>query len=163
MTKRSGKYLILIILLLLSSCSSEITRRQEYENKEMDKLLIQDLKLNVNEIYSWVNLMPGSDSRFHITGDIDLLESIKYDFKFVRLASIIIYQDDIEIYRISPVIREDDSFDTLSKNIKFSTIRGLLINKDLKTDQMIDIDLVFNEGSSELIYKLDNLKINTAN
>jgi len=150
----------IIIVLLLSSCSSEIIQRQQDESTDLDELLVQDLKLDINEVYSWVNLMPGSDPRFHITGDINLLESIKYDFKFVKLVSIIIYHDNIEIYRIAPVIQEDDAIDAKAKNIKFSTITGLLVKRDLKLDETINIDLVFNEGSSELIYKLDNIIIN---
>lgn len=161
MTKQICVYFIIIIILFLYSCSSEISRK-DYEITDLDELLIQDLNLNVNEIYSWVNLMPGSESRFHITGDIDLLESIKYDIKFVKLVSVIIYHNNIEIYRISPVIQEDDTEETSSKNIKFSTIKGLLFNRELNIDQNINIDLVFNEGSSELIYKLDNIKINKA-
>ena len=84
MTERNERYLIIIVLLFLYSCSSERTLKDGDGSTELDELLIQDLNLNVNKIYSWVNLMPGSDSRFHITGNIDLFGSIKYEINFVK-------------------------------------------------------------------------------
>ena len=71
-------------MVVLLSCSSEKVQKPKYSSSDLDELIIQDVKLNINEIYSWVNLMPGSSSRFHITGDIDLLESIKYDIQFTN-------------------------------------------------------------------------------
>lgn len=152
MAKISGEYLVVIFILLLSSCSSRKIQRHGDES----------LVVYVNEIYSWVNLMPGSESRFHITGDIEILVSKNYDFNFVNLISLIVYQNNKEIYRISPVIQEDDITERPYKNIKFSTIRGLLLNRELNIDQRISLGMIFNEGSNEIIYILDNVKINKA-
>jgi hypothetical protein len=162
MTTRLSIFLIFTSLLLFTFCSSERSVRRADGSGELDELYIQDVKLKVNEIYSWVNLMPGAEPRFHITGNVDLLKSIKYDFRFVELVSVIVYHDNKKVYSISPVVKELESEQGDSKNIRFSTIRGLLINRELDIDKDINIDLVFNDGDDELIYMLDNIKINKA-
>jgi hypothetical protein len=127
----------------------------------MEELYVQDVKLRVNEIYCWVNLMPGIEPRFHITGDVDVLYDVSYDLEFVKLESIIIYQNS-EVYRISPATNELMIDKSIEKKIKFSTINGLLLNRDLNIEKRINIDLVFNDGNDELFYRIDNIKINKA-
>lgn len=149
-----------LALILLYSCSSEKTQREE-KTKDLEEIFIQDLKLEVNEIYCWINAMPGSESRFHITGDLNLLDDLRYDYLFVKLSKIIVMQANTEIYSISPVIQENDfPVESPYKNIKFSTIRGLLINRDLDDTSTINLRLVFKDGSEELEYELDDITIN---
>jgi hypothetical protein len=162
MTIRFNPYLIIALILFLLSCSSEQTVKKEYDSGELEELHIQDVKIFVNKIYSWVNLMPGSESRFHITGDFDLLESTNYDINSVKLKSIIIYQGEKEIYRITPTVKELELDPSLGKNITFSTIKGLTVHRELNIEEKINIELIFYEGGDELVYKLDNININKA-
>lgn len=146
--------IILVILFGLIACSSEeVTKRGEQEYKE------QEVNLIVNEIYSWVNLMPGSEARFHITGDLEILESDDYDLNLINLVSVIVYHDSKVIYKISPVVKEDNDGLSNSRKIKFSTIRGLMVNRELDLDKKIHVDLVFDDDGSDLVYKIDNQNI----
>ncbi len=161
MINKSEVYLILLSVIVLASCSADRTIKKDRPSGELAELYLQDVKLTVNEIYSWVNLMPGIEPRFHITGDVDLLYDREYDLEFVKLESIVVYQNS-EIYRISPSTKEFIIDKTIAKKIRFSTINGLFVNRELNIDKHINIDLVFNYAGEKLIYKIDNIKIHKA-
>ena len=164
------KKLLIILLLafgfLFSACSPTKEQRQG-ASIDTDELYNPDLKLKVKQVYSWLNLMPGppekNKARFHITGELEVLKSVKYELDFIRLHVVNIYQNDEFIYSIVPEVRvADDLSSTDSKYLIFSTVSGLHIEQKLDTEKPIDVKLIFKEGSDLYPYTVKDLKIEKA-
>jgi len=150
---------VFLIIVFIIGCSQTAQREAVNEN-EYEKIFHQDVNLEIREIYSWVNLMPGNNPRFHITGDFDLLSSYKYQYESLNLKKVIVNQERQFIYSISPKIKQNELESQNRYSITFSTIKGLLMNEDLNIEKPIDIVLVFDDGDDEYVYFLENIKIN---
>jgi len=151
--------IIFLIIILIIGCSQTVKREAVNEN-EYEKIFHQGVNLEINKIYSWVNLMPGNSPRFHITGELNLLSSYKYEYESLKLKKIIVNQERQFIYSISPKIIQEELENQNKNSITFSTIKGLLMNEDLNIEKPIDIVLVFDDGEDEYLYSLENIKIN---
>lgn len=155
-------YLLIIILLLIFSCA---TPEKTSNNKEAPKKIstedvYSDLNIKIGKAVSWLNLMPGTKPRFHISGILKLLNGENYNYKNTSLTYVKIYQSGKELYFIQPKIIEKITDD--EKNISFSTIKGLSINKDLKIDKTINMEFIFSSPSGKKTFTVKNVKIEEA-
>ena len=159
-------YLIIFIslLFLLENCSQTSTVQNEQGEETPaanDELYKPDINIFVKKVYSWVDLMPGSESRFHITGDLVIPESGDYDLNRVELKLIKIYQNGSEIYFINPTVQIDKENEAINvKELLFSTISGLSIDMRLDMEKPVDVEYVFEENGESFLYKQYNVKIN---
>lgn len=148
-----GAFLTLIMIFGCSS-SEESTKRSTENYKEVKKFR-NEVKLNIDKNISWVNLMPGSQPKFHVTGKLSLLVDDNYNYQNTELKYIKIYQSGEELYFIMPKVIQDIS-DSV-KNFTYSTIKGLSINKNLDTKKPVIFELIFLEGKEELKYRINNV------
>ncbi|MCB0746975.1 MAG: hypothetical protein KDC90_05865 [Ignavibacteriae bacterium] len=151
------KIIIILLSIFLASCSTTEVTKTEKPVQKIVKKYTNDVELNVEKTISWVNLMPGTLPKFHVSGKFTLLKNKDYDLEKTKLKFIKIYQDEKEFYFIQPKVLEEISDE--SKVITYSTIQGLSINKDLNQKKGITFELVFKEGNSELKYYVENVKV----
>lgn len=151
--------IVLITIIAFIKCSSSIQQKEigEIEPETTNK---DEIQLNVENIYSWINAMPGSKPRFHVTGELEILDDSNYDIKNIRIIKITILQDQKMIFMFRPKIKEELSKD--GKTLTFSTIRGLLVNAALDKKKAIDIVFDFDDGSTEIKYVIKNVNIEIA-
>ncbi len=156
---------VFILLLLIAGCSSDETIKKGEKEFDTDELFSADLNVKFNEVFSWINMMPGpkAEPRFNITGEIELYESDKYNLESIKLAIINIYQNDELIYSIKPEVRVDDNLSTdKMKFLIFSTIKGMLIENSLDTETVIDAKFIFGQDDDKYSYLIKNIKIDKA-
>ncbi|MCB9210772.1 MAG: hypothetical protein H6609_15510 [Ignavibacteriales bacterium] len=152
-------FVSIVCVMYLVSCSSseESTKKVEETNTRIVKKFRNDVNLNIQKNASWVNLMPGTQPKFHVTGKLDLLEGENYDPLKTELKFIKIYQNEEELYYIMPKVIEEISGDT--KILTFSTLKGLSINKNLDTKNPVVFEFIFKQDNNELKYRDNNVLV----
>lgn len=152
---------VVMMILLLASCSSEKATKDSGYEITSESLYIPDIDLSVKKIYCWANLMPGSPNRLHLTGDITLKDSFKYDSKFVKLERVNVIQNNSLLYMIKPTVQDgDETWE--GRNILFSTIKGILLDEMIDLNKSVNIELIFSEGSENYSYIIENVKVEQA-
>ena len=164
--KRSRLFLLVILLVYLVACSSEDeVKKEKKADYNTEKGVGSEVNLNIKKAYSWVNLMPGprAKPRFHVSGELEILQSADYNFNEIKLYEVNVLQDDELLYTIQPEIRVADNLSTgKSKYILFSTPRGLDLKDELKREQPIDVRLMFSTGEKSLTAVIEELTIEEA-
>jgi len=150
----------MVLMLLFVQCSSiKIDREKQTEKKEI-QIYTPTMNLKVINSDCWVDLMPGRQRRFHVSGRLEILNSIKYDLKLVKLKFIKLYQSKKLIYKIIPFIQIDKKLSSKKNEvIIYSTLRGLLLTKDLDLNKKVNLKFIFYEGSNRFDYKLEGITI----
>lgn len=148
-----------LIFGILIGCSTteESTKKTEENKTRVVKKFVNDVNLEIDKNVSWVNLMPGAEPKFHVSGMISLLDGDNYNNKTTELKFIKIYQSGEELYFLMPKVIEDSEEGT--KNLTYSTIKGLSINKNLDTKKPVMIEYIFKDGKDELKYRVNNLMV----
>ena len=160
---KSLKFITSVLLLVMVySCSTtdETTKKNEKKVETEATENLSELNLHIEKNVSWVNLMPGSDPKFHVSGKLALLKGDAYDNESTVLKYIKIYQAGKEMYFIKPKIREE--YQSEIKSFLYSTIRGLSINPDLKIKNSVDFDFIFSDGDEKFTYAVTNVMIEEA-
>jgi len=145
-----------LIMFLGYGCSSSLPEIKQIEQKK-DNIYDDGRRINVKQIYSWVNKMPGQKKRFHITGNIEILEDSKYNIDDISVTSIIIEQGNNTIYEFIPKTVVDSSNNI--KTILFSTVRGLLFSTVIDIYKSIDVKITLSDSANEVYYNIPNVKI----
>jgi len=151
---------ILLIGMFGCSSSEETTKKEETTTRDVVKKFVNDVNLDIEKNVSWVNKMPGTEPKFHVSGKVSLLEGEDYSTESTKLKYIKIYQEGEELYFIMPKVVED--FKDGVKSIVYSTIKGLSINKNLDTKNAVLFELIFKDGKEELKYKIGNVVVEEA-
>ncbi len=151
----------MLTLVLLFACStSEKTRKETKSKEELKEIFTQEVRADFTELNVWVNLMPNSPNRFHISGIVKVSENFKYDINFIKLQDIVVQQNQKIIYNISPVVQLDPELSGEKiKIFRFSTTRGLEITPDLDIDKTCNLEFLFIDGSEVYPYLVDNVAI----
>ena len=155
-------FLFAMLLLFFFSCSSseEVTVKDKTAEIVEEEIVVPDLKLDVKEIYCWVDLMPGGPNRFQISGNVFISDSYKYDLKYLKLKAIRIFQENKQLFSIRPKVKLDENAITSEgREFVFSTIKGLAIHKDYNIDKSVDIKIVFEENDNSFEYDILNQKV----
>jgi len=156
--------LVVLLAVFLFSCTSE-KKTMKDGVKETDELTSVELNVKFNEIYSWINLMPGPKAkpRFHITGELEVYESGAYEIDKLNLTQINIYQNSEVVYSIKPEVRQDEKLSNdKMRFLIFSTIRGLLITEKLNTNIPVDAKFIFEYDDNMYSYFVKDVKIEKA-
>lgn len=161
MKSKKSYIFLLVIILLFTFCAKREVLKDREGNVETDEDITAQIEADIEDIYAWVNLMPGADfkPKFHITGKIVVDESNLYDFKKLRMVQINIYQKGNRVFEIQPEVREsDEETSEDSKYIIFSTVEGESYNDEFNPDNSVDIKILFlDDGKiySYMIYDID--------
>lgn len=113
--------------------------------------------IEISEIYSWVNLMPGGEPTFHITGKANI--DIKLDGK-IELEKLQIFQSDMKVADAKTY------FTALPKQstefIKYSYIFGVkdglpgsLVNAELP----VQLIITFQVDKKPIVFEFENIPI----
>lgn len=153
------RYILFITLLILSSCSisEKITTNQDQDTVNKLEIIKRDVELDIQKNVCWINLMPGSERKFNVSGKFEIFKSTKYNFRTTILKYVKVMQKGNEIYLIKPTIIEELTEN--SKLITFSTLQGLAVNKSLNLAKSVDLEFIFVENDEELLYQLKNIEI----
>ena len=155
----NGKNVFFIILLsLFAACSvPEESVKRNTENYAEVKKFVNEVNLDIDQNVSWINSMPGSQPKFHVSGNVALLEGEDYDQNEMELKYIKIYQGNDEIYYIIPKVVENKEIN--KKNFTYSTIKGLAIDDKLNPKEPVMFELIFIQNKKEFRYRINNVKI----
>lgn len=153
------KFVFLITLIsLFAACSaSEESAKRNSENYSEVKKFTNEVNLDVGKNVSWINSMPGSQPKFHVSGKVNLLHGNDYDPNEMDLMYIKIYQGAEELYYIIPKVI--DRLENEVKSFTFSTIKGLSINEKLDREKPVMFELIFMQDKSEYKYRINNVTI----
>ncbi len=147
---------ILSSLCFLNSCSSSLPEIKEVPDEE-SSIYENNLRINTKQIYSWINRMPGSKARFHVSGELELLENSEFDITTTKISKIKILQGGTEVYQFTPKyeIKEESG----SRTITFSTIRGLLVSLMLDANETIDIKILLSDSTNNVEFIIPKVDI----
>ena len=151
--------IVFISTLAFVKCSSSVPQK-EIGEVEPEIIYKDEIRLNVKSIISWINEMPGSKPRFHVTGELEILDNSNYDFQHIKITRVTILQDQKMVFMFRPKIKEE--LDKNKKTLTFSTIKGLLLNAGLNKQKSIDVVFDFDDGSTEIKYVVKNVHIEIA-
>jgi hypothetical protein len=148
---------IFISLLIIGCSAPEKTTKRETKRYTEVKKFRNEVNLDIQQNASWVNLMPGSSPKFHVTGKLNLLEGDNYDNNSLELKYIKVYQNSKELYYIIPTTIE--RMESNLKSITFSTIKGLELNDELNTKASVMFELIFVDGKEKLKYRINDVLV----
>jgi hypothetical protein len=156
------KYKILLILISFfifsNGCSTSTeTVKREIEKKDIVNKYVNEVNLELGENIAWINKMPGTQPKFHVSGKIKLLENSNYEVSKTNLKFIKIYQSGKEIFYIIPKVVEKIIDD--KKEFTYSTIKGLNVVQDLILEKPIRFELIFIQGKNEMKYYIKGIKV----
>ncbi|MBK7106339.1 MAG: hypothetical protein IPH62_13750 [Ignavibacteriae bacterium] len=151
-------FLLVTILFYISCSSSEVTKIQKKESGiNIISKKMNDIDLNIEKTVSWVNLMPGSDSKFHVSGKFIIPQNNKIKIEDIELKFIKVYQEESELYFIQP--KTIQKIEKSSKEIIYSTLQGLSLNKNFNKKKNVTFELIFNSNGEELKYYIENINV----
>ncbi len=155
--KKKLIFVLLLIGMAFISCSTtEVTKTEETTSKVVLKR-VNEVKISIDQNNCWINSMPGSEPKFHISGKFSLLPNDNYEIENTKLSFIKVYQNENEFYFIKPTVVEN--FTENIMEITYSTIKGLSVNKDLNKKNEIVLELIFKSKNADLKYYIENVKI----
>ena len=148
---------VFIILFILGCSPSVETVKEKKDIKESVEEVKNEVDLKIIKSIGWIDLMPGSSPKFHISGRFDILENDNYELKETDLKYIRIIQSGRELYYIIPKIIEEAG--SGKKSITYSTIQGLTPRPDLKRNRPVDFELIFKCADEELVYIINDVLV----
>lgn len=118
------------------------------------------------KINSWVNLMPGSDETFHVTGIIRIINKENSDLDSLN-TKVNVIQGDSVIFSLKP---EMDPIVDGSKPLRkgedkeftFVLEKVLNLRKELNYDIPLKIEFIFHSGSKERTFRTEDVSIEKA-
>lgn len=148
---------LLLVIMSIGCSSSEETTKRNMDNYKVVKKVVNQVNLDIEKNVSWVNLMPGSSPKFHVSGKISLLPSEDYNKVETELKYIKVFQNDEELYYIMPKVVTENIADV--KVLTYSTIKGLAIDKNLDRKSPVTFELIFKDGKKELKYRIYEIMV----
>lgn len=157
--------ILFLTLVFFAACTSENESTKRVEKTDTESDGSQELIIEFDKVYSWVNLMPGPDAKpsFHITGEIKLFESGAYNLSELQLAQINIYQNNETVFSFKPDVRLKENLSAEKvKLLVFSTITGLFVKNNLNYEKPVDAKFIFKHNSELFSYTVNDIKIEKA-
>lgn len=137
MIKIKITFLILIINAVIIACSTNLSEKN-----------LDTLNIKIDDVQSWLNLMPGGPGSFHISGKYQMPENLNE--KEIFLDKIIVFDSGREIYSLTAELQfvnnSPDGIEEFTFTNHYQTkIEPVLMQKD-----SIDIQLVFNVNGASI-------------
>lgn len=158
--KTKLKIILIAFAILSFSCSTE-KEAQKSDSEEINPLFKNSINVNISKVLAWINMMPNSETRFNITGEMHLLKTDDIRLNEVKLSEIKIYQQTNLVYRIKPIIKWNND-DITSRKFTFSTLKGLNLIPTLNDDKRIDALFEFEYQGDKLLYFVQAIPIEKA-
>lgn len=147
---------LLLIIIIFGCSSSEINVKQNTTNENVMEKFVNEVKLKPDKNICWINVMPGSTPKFHVSGKVTLLPENDFS-ENTQLKYIRIFQLGSEIYYIMPKVVERNENNL--RNITYSTIKGLSVSQNLNTKIPVVMELVFVDEKEEFRYRINNVNV----
>lgn len=134
-------------------------------SKEMNE---SDFDINIIEINSWLNLMPGGPGSFHLSGEMEIHSDPDSMLIDLSIKEIFVYSGEQLLYRFKPVFqysRTEPDYSLNNKKIdvyQFFTEQGLEIREVLMGDNLINVELVLVLEDKELVKILNDIEVTRA-
>jgi len=153
--------IVLMGLVFLTNCSTTKVVKNGITEKSEERLSksLNTIDVYVDKIYSWINLMPGAEPRFNISGEFKVLKSKNYSIKDMELDLVKIYQKGREVYTIKPTSRTIVNNKKGKMKVMFSTIKGLMLTPELNSKEKVDVKLIFRKDTDLYQYLIKNVPI----
>lgn len=145
---------LFLIIIIVGCSSSEISVKENTNNYNVIEKFVNEVKLKPDKNICWINVMPGSTPKFHVSGKITLLPDNDFS-ENTQLKYIRIFQSGSEIYYIMPKVVEQN--ENSLRNITYSTIKGLSVSQNLNTEIPVIMELVFVDEKEEFRYRINNV------
>lgn len=139
---------VLILIGLITSCSSNLSE------KNLDELI------KINDVQSWLNLMPGGPGSFHISGKYELPEEL--DEREIFLYKIIVIANGKEIYNLIAELQFVNNSLEGIKEFTFTNHYQTEIEPILMQKDTIDIRLIFSVNSLPVKKDLNKIPLTRA-
>lgn len=145
-----------IFIISLLNCSG----MKETDNSEP---VIQILEIN-----SWLNLMPGGPGSFHLSGELAVTLDADDMIFDIELSEITVYSGQEILYKFKPVLQYSRTEPDLSVNsgkievYRFFTESGLGIKETLMADNMIDVELIISVNDYVLNKNVRSIEVTRA-
>lgn len=148
---------LILISLMLISCSSIKSGKETFK-----------LDIEVNDIHSWLNLMPGSPGKFHLLGKLKIINTGIEVIEELKLDKIKVYSNKELVYSFYPFFKLNDLSEVNSmkpgesNEYVFGVESGLKIDERLMTNNLIDIKMKFISGLKYYQLSLDSITVEQA-
>jgi hypothetical protein len=122
--------------------------------------------VKIERVNAWLNLMPGSNSKFHLTGEVIIESKIPLNVVKSIFQSIKVLQNDIELYSFAPKINllseTKGTGNHISYRIEFLSENGLKYNNRTVDGSNINIEIVFNDEFEKENIIINDIKLEKA-
>lgn len=146
----------LFLIFTLLSCKG----LKEVDNTEVD--------INIVEINSWLNLMPGGPGSFHLSGEAAVYSESDNMIINIELNEVSVYFKNDLLYAFKPVFkysRTEPDYSPDEKRIEvyqFYTESGLEIREVLMGDNLINVELIFKIDDEEIRKSMNDVEVTRA-
>jgi hypothetical protein len=130
--------------LFVISCSTSQSQLNNYAEQ-----------IDIVDVETWINLMPGGPGSFHISGKYELPEELNE--KEIFLDKIVVRDSDKEIYNLIAELQFVKNSEKETKEFVFTNSYQTKINPILMQRDSIDVQLVFSINGGTI--KRDFIKI----
>ncbi len=128
------------------------------------KLENQDAKIDfsIDEINLWLDLMPGGPADFHFAGAVQIKNNSTEILKNLKIAEVVIKNDDVILYRIIPEsdltgkVNLDSNGD---KKIKFYSPQNIRMEAVLNKVDSLNVILKFSSENKALSFDAGKFKL----
>ena len=155
-------YIILLALIVYSCGSSSEISVEEQEVMKIVEDYESNIDVDVDDLFCWILKSPGidDDPTFHVSGELEIEEDKKYDFTILRLSLVKIYQNNLPVFVLSPVVRENQkNIGSDYRKIIFTSSRDLTKRLNLDLEENVDVELLFKDGDKSFTFKMFNISI----
>ena len=151
-----GLHLILIAFMFIA-CASTKTGEETLQ-----------LDIEVSDLHSWLNLMPGSPGKFHLLGELIITNTGKEVIENLKLDKVKVYSNKELAYSFYPFFRLKDKAEKNSiepggqKVYAMGVDSALTVDERLMANNIIDITMKFISGSEFYPLKLIEIIVEKA-
>ena len=148
---------LILATFMLIACASTKTGEETLQ-----------LDIEVNDLHSWLNLMPGSPGKFHLLGELKIANPGSEVIEELKLNKIIIYSNKELVYSFYPFFKLKDlsgvnSIEPGSSNeYVFGVESGLKVDERLMANNLINITMKFISGSEFYQLSLNDIVVEQA-
>ena len=148
---------LILVTFIFIACSSTKTGEEMLQ-----------LDIEVSDLHTWLNLMPGSPGKFHLLGELKITNPGSDVIEELKLDKIIIYSNKELVYSFYPFfnLKDRSGVNSIepggSKEYVFGVESGLKIDKRLMTNNLIDVKMKFISGSQFYQLNLNDIIVERA-
>ncbi|MEE9450360.1 MAG: hypothetical protein V3V72_09950 [Ignavibacteriaceae bacterium] len=148
---------LILVTLMFIACSSTKTGEDTLQ-----------LDIEVSDLYTWLNLMPGSPGKFHLLGELKITNPGNEVIEELKLNKIIISSNKELVYSFYPFFNLKDLSEVNSiepggsREYAFGVESGLKVDKRLMANNLIDIKMKFISGSKFYQLNLNDIIVEQA-